>query len=641
MPLATLEAAELAYGHVPLLDRADFAIDRGERVALIGRNGAGKSSLLAVLAGSRRLDDGRVWLQPGLSIALVEQESDLAPDDTVFAAVARGLAEQHALLEEYEGLLHRVADDQGALAELAQVEARMMETGAWDVRHRIDTALGRLGLNAETLVGACSGGMKKRIALARALVADPELLLLDEPTNHLDIEGIGWLEDLVVGFRGAVLFITHDRAFLDRVATRVVELDRGRLLSYPGNYTAYQARKAQQLEVESVVNAKFDKFLKAEEVWIRKGVEARRTRNEGRVRRLERLRTARVERRERQGRVSLAVAESTRSGKLVAEFTDVSRSWDGVPAVAGLTLAIMRGDKIGIIGPNGAGKSTLIRLLLGEIEPDFGEVKRGTRLEIAYFDQFRVALDDNATLIDTISPGSEWVEIGAPGSVVRKHVMTYLADFLFPPERAQAKVGALSGGERNRLLLARLFARPVNLLVLDEPTNDLDIDTLELLEALLQDYAGTVILVSHDRAFLDNVVTQVLAFEGDGRWTETPGGYGEWRAVLGRRAAAALPSAAAGMAGPAGEAPVRVAVPVAVPKRTKLSFKEASDLALLPERIGALEAEQSALASRLAGPDIYVNAKDEVAPALARAAAIEAELLAALVRWEALEIKRG
>ena len=534
MPLATLERAELAFGHFPLLDRADFSIDAGERVALIGRNGAGKSSLLAVLAGNRPLDAGTRWLKPGLKLAVVDQEPLLGPDKTVFEAVAGGLDKQYELITRYHHVLAHAADDPAALSELPELEARMAETGAWDAERRVDMAIERLGLPAERLIAECSGGMKKRVALARALVAEPELLLLDEPTNHLDIEGIAWLEELVRGFRGAVLLITHDRMFLDRVASRVVELDRGRLLSYPGNFAAYQERKAAQLEVERVINAKFDKFLKAEEVWIRKGIEARRTRNEGRVRRLEQLRRDRSERRERQGAVNLAVDDSSRSGRLVAEFTSVSKGFAGRLVVRDLNLRILRGDKIGIVGANGAGKSTLIRLMLGDIEPDSGDVRRGTKLEIAYFDQFRAALDENATLVDTISPGSEWVETSAAG---RKHVMTYLADFLFPPERANAKVSALSGGERNRLLLARLFARPANMLVLDEPTNDLDIDTLELLESMLQDYAGTVVLVSHDRTFLDNGSRRCWWRRGTGAGPKipvvTPNGRRCWHA--GRR----------------------------------------------------------------------------------------------------------
>ena len=633
MPLATLERAELAFGHFPLLDRADFSIDAGERVALIGRNGAGKSSLLAVLAGNRPLDAGTRWLKPGLKLAVVDQEPLLGPDKTVFEAVAGGLDKQYELITRYHHVLAHAADDPAALSELPELEARMAETGAWDAERRVDMAIERLGLPAERLIAECSGGMKKRVALARALVAEPELLLLDEPTNHLDIEGIAWLEGLVRGFRGAVLLITHDRMFLDRVASRVVELDRGRLLSYPGNFAAYQERKAAQLEVERVINAKFDKFLKAEEVWIRKGIEARRTRNEGRVRRLEQLRRDRSERRERQGAVNLAVDDSSRSGRLVAEFTNVSKGFAGRLVVRDLNLRILRGDKIGIVGANGAGKSTLIRLMLGDIEPDSGDVRRGTKLEIAYFDQFRAALDENATLVDTISPGSEWVETSAAG---RKHVMTYLADFLFPPERANAKVSALSGGERNRLRLARLFARPANMLVLDEPTNDLDIDTLELLESMLQDYAGTVVLVSHDRTFLDNVVTQVLVAEGDGRWTENPGGYTEWQAVLARRAAAQPGPAAAPAAGPSG-----ARAPETSAKRAKLSFKEARELESLPAAVEALEREQEALNRLLADPATYAKAPQEVAPAKARIEIIEQELMAALERWDTLEKKRG
>ncbi|MBL8357167.1 MAG: ATP-binding cassette domain-containing protein [Delftia acidovorans] len=639
MPLAALEGAELAYGHVPLLDRADFAIDAGERVVLVGRNGAGKSSLLAVLSGARALDAGSCWLRPGLKLAVVEQEPPLDPAATIVDTVAGGLAVQHDLLRRYHDLLARGADEPSALSGLPAIEARLAETGAWDVQRRVAALLERMQLDGALRVSACSGGMKKRVALARALVAEPELLLLDEPTNHLDIDGIAWLEELVRGFRGAVLLITHDRMFLDRVATRVVELDRGRLLSYPGSYAAYQERKARQLEVERVENARFDKFLKAEEAWIRKGVEARRTRNEGRVRRLEHLRRERAERRERQGAVRFGLDDRARSGRLVAEFVGVAKAFGGRPVVRGLDLSVMRGDKLGIIGPNGSGKSTLIRLLLGEIEPDAGLVRRGTRLEAAYFDQFRAVLDDAATLAETISPGSEWVETGGADGPVRRHVMTYLSDFLFPPERAQAKVGSLSGGERNRLLLARLFARPANLLILDEPTNDLDIDTLELLESLLQDFAGTVILVSHDRAFLDNVVTQVLVAEGDGQWTENPGGYSEWQAVLERRAALAQGARGqrAASVAPTGKA----GAPAPASRRVKLSFKESRELEALPGRIAALEAEQAALNRRLADGAIYAEAPQEVGPAHARIEAIEAELMAALERWEALEARRG
>ena len=633
MALLSLEKAAVAYGHVPLLDRADFSIDSGERVALIGRNGVGKSTLLQVCAGGRKLDDGVLWKKPGLRLAAVDQEPVLDDRDTAYAAVAGGMAAQQALLAEYETLMAGLGDAPESADRLTRVEERIAQSGAWDIERRVDATLERLGIEPGARVADCSGGMKKRIALARALVGEPELLLLDEPTNHLDIDAIAWLERMIREFRGGVLMVTHDRTFLDNTATRVVELDRGRLLSFPGNYRAYQVRKAAQIEIEKVVNAKFDKFLAQEEVWIRKGVEARRTRNEGRALRLEKLRRERAARRERLGSVTIALDDSTRSGKLVAEFSAVSKAWGANTVVRDLSLRIQRGDKLGIVGPNGAGKSTLIKLLLGEIEPDLGTVRRGTRLAVAYFDQFRDALDESATLVDTISPGSEWVEVAGQ----RKHVMSYLGDFLFAPERAHARVAALSGGERNRLLLARLFAQPANLLVMDEPTNDLDIDTLELLETLLQEYAGTFILVSHDRAFLDNVVTQVLAFDDEGRWVENPGGFDDWCAYLARRgAAAAVTATAAEIANPTDS----TAAPVA-PARGKLSFKEARELDLLPGRIVVLEAEQQGLSARIADPDFYLGTPRELPTVRARIEAIEIELLDALERWEALEARRG
>ena len=652
MPLIVLEKAELAFGHVPLLDRADLSIEAGERIALIGRNGAGKSSLLRILNGTGMLDDGRVIKETGLRLALVDQEPRFIENDSAYAAVASGLGEEHALLDEYEVLLMQETHDDASFARMAELEPLLAESGAWDLKRRIDMALEKLHIDPKALVGAASGGMKKRIALARALVGEPQLLILDEPTNHLDIESIAWLEDLLVAHKGAVLFVTHDRAFLDRVATRVVELDRGRLLSYPGNFSAYQTRKAGQLEVERVVNAKFDKFLKEEEVWIRKGIQARRTRNEGRVLRLEALRRERAARSERSGRVNLAVDDSSRSGKVVAELTDVAKSFGARVIVKELTLRILRGDKIGLVGPNGAGKSTLIKLILGDLEPDAGEIKRGTKLEVAYFDQFRTKLDDEATLADTISPGSDWVEIGER----KTHVMTYLSDFLFPPERAKAKVSSLSGGERNRLLLARLFARPANLLVLDEPTNDLDIDTLELLETLLQDYTGTVILVSHDRAFLDNVVTQVLVHTPDaanpGSWTENPGGYSEWQAVLkrrfaqGRRPESVVAQGVQKNGSPNRPAPT-VSGHVVNEKRVKLNYKEGRELDALPGRIAALETEQKMLEQKLADPATYdataagAAGGAGIAALRARFEIIETELMQALERWDVLENKRA
>ena len=655
MPLIVLEKAELAFGHVPLLDRADLSVETGERIALIGRNGAGKSSLLRILNGSGQLDDGRVIRETGLKLSLVDQEPRFTDEHTAYAAVAAGLNAEHALLDEYEELLMQETHDDVSFARMAELEPLLAEAGAWDMKRRIDMTLEHLRINPKALVGAASGGMKKRIALARALVGEPQLLILDEPTNHLDIESIAWLEDLLVAHKGAVLFVTHDRAFLDRVATRVVELDRGRLLSYPGNFSAYQTRKAEQLEVERVVNAKFDKFLKEEEVWIRKGIQARRTRNEGRVLRLESLRRERAARSERSGRVNLAVDDSARSGKVVAELADVSKSFGSRIIVRDLNLRILRGDKIGLVGPNGAGKSTLIKLILGDLEPDAGEIKRGTKLEVAYFDQFRSKLDDTQTLANTISPGSDWVEIGER----KTHVMTYLSDFLFPPERANAKVASLSGGERNRLLLARLFARPANLLVLDEPTNDLDIDTLELLETLLQDYAGTVILVSHDRAFLDNVVTQVLVHtptpDNPGSWTENPGGYSEWQAVLKRRfLQGRRPESVAAQGSPksGGVKPLAPTVSGHMPneKRVKLNYREGRELDELPGRIAALEREQKMLEQKLADPATYAGTGTggapvvigaEVAALRARFEIIEAELMDALERWDVLETKRA
>ena len=502
--LITLTDIQLAYGHHPLLDHADFSIQAGERIGLIGRNGAGKSSLLRLLDGRTLPDDGDIARSSGLRVTTVEQEPELDENATVFDVVCNTEGEHED----------------------------------WQRPSRVRAVLEKLGLPADAQIAGLSGGTRKRVALARALVDEPDLLLLDEPTNHLDFDGIAWLEDMLRNWKGAAVIITHDRRFLDAVATRIVELDRGRLLSFPGNFSQWQERKAQWLESERLEQARFDKLLAQEEVWIRKGVEARRTRNEGRVRRLERLRVERAERRERVGNVSLALAEGQRSGKLVAELEHVGKRFGDKTVVDDYSTTILRGDRIGIIGPNGAGKTTLLKLILGEMTPDSGNTRMGTNVEVAYFDQMRAQLDENATLVDIISPGSEWVEIGG----TRKHVMSYLGDFLFSPARAGSPVRSLSGGERARLLLARLFARPANVLVLDEPTNDLDIETLELLEELLQEYSGTVLLVSHDRAFLNNVVTQTIASEGDGRWRDYVGGYDEW---LVQRPAPAAPAATA------------------------------------------------------------------------------------------------
>jgi ATP-binding cassette subfamily F protein uup len=614
---------------VPLLDRADLTLDAGERVALIGRNGTGKSSLLKVLAGRQSLDEGQAWRQPGLRIALVEQEPRLDADATVYAAVAAGLGAVRDVLTEYHRLAHGLghAPDAGDLERLQHVQHELEHADGWNLNSRVDALLQRFTLDADAKVGQLSGGLRKRVALAQALAAEPELLLLDEPTNHLDVGTIEWLETLLQDYGGCVLFVTHDRRFLDHVATRIIELDRGRLASFPGRYAEYLKRKDALLQAEAAAAARFDKLLAQEEVWIRKGIEARRTRNEGRVRRLEQLRRERTARRERLGRVQLAVDQGERSGQLVAELKDVTKRYGGRDVIAGFSTRIMRGDRIGLIGPNGAGKTTLLKLILGEIEPDSGTVRRGTRLASAYFDQLRAQLDDTATLADTISPGADFIDIGG----VRKHVIGYLGDFLFPPERARSPVAALSGGERNRLLLARLFSRPANVLVLDEPTNDLDIETLELLESLLQDYDGTLFLVSHDREFLDNVVTQVIAFEGDGVLREYVGGYSDWQQQ--RATAAAAPSAAK----PGATAPR--------PRRTastqKLSFKETRELEAMPAKIASLEREQTEITAALADASLYRDQPARVQALQQRYASIEEELMTCLARWEELEKRRG
>ncbi len=632
MPLIILDKLELAYGHWPLLDQASLVVDRGQRIGLIGRNGTGKTSLLRLLAGEARPDAGEVWRQPGLRLGHVPQEPVFEAGHTVFEAVAEGVGEAQRLLTAYHEAAHRVAleADAAGLAELDRLSHELEAHDAWRLNARVEETLDRLGLLADAEVDSLSGGQRKRVALARALVGEPDLLLLDEPTNHLDFAAIEWLEGLLNGFSGAVLFVTHDRAFLDNVANRIVELDRGLLAEFAGNYSAYQTRKAELLQAEAARDRKFDKFWRQEEVWIRKGIEARRTRNEGRVLRLESLRRQRAERRARVGQVDFRLDSGERSGKLVAELEHVSFGYSDRPLIRDFSALVLRGDKIGLLGPNGVGKTTLIRLILGDLAAQSGRIRRGTNLSVAYFDQLRNVLDDEATLLDTISPGSDYVEIAGQ----RRHVIGYLEEFLFPPERARAKVGALSGGERNRLLLARLFARPANLLVLDEPTNDLDIDTLELLEALLQDYAGTVILVSHDRRFLDNVATQSIAFEGDGRLTEIAGGYQDWKLYRERRAATGPASVPKTNKAPA-------ARPAAKPAKAGLSYKEAKELEAVPERIAALETEQAEVAARLADPELYRAAQGEVAGLNARATAIEEELLQLLARWEELEAKAG
>ena len=649
MAVISLSNAQLAFGHVALLDHAEFSLESGERIGLIGRNGTGKSSLLRVIAGQAKLDDGLLVLQQGLRITYVEQEPQFDDESLIFDAVAGGIAHIREALTTYYQLSEQLgsADDTALMERLHELQVELDVADGWNLNNRIETTLQRLQLDGQRQIATLSGGMKKRVALARALVAAPDVLLLDEPTNHLDFSSIQWLEELLREFRGSLLFITHDRSFLDKVATRIVELDRGRLQSYDGNFSAYQRRKADQLVIEDIEHAKFDKFLAQEEVWIRKGVEARRTRNEGRVRRLESLRLERSRRRDQQGQVKLALSAGEQSGKLVAELIDVRKAYGDRVIVNDFSATILRGDKVGLIGLNGAGKTTLLRLILGEQQPDSGTIRQGSRLQIAYFDQMREQLNEEASLAETISPGSDWVEVNGN----RKHVMTYLGDFLFAPERARSPVKSLSGGERNRLLLARLFAKPANVLVLDEPTNDLDIDTLELLEQLLEDYTGTVFLVSHDRVFLDNVVTQVFVAEGEGRWREYVGGYSDWERVRApiepvdskkptQKSTASASAVSSGDSAAAKSSATNASATTssaAVVKPKKLSFKEQRELEQLPQLIADLEAEQTSISARLADASLYRQSPSEAQQLNQRYAEIDTLLVQALERWEEIE----
>ena len=671
MPLLQLRSASLAFGHFALLDRADLQIDPGERVALIGRNGSGKSSLLRALAGLGGLDDGEAWTQPGIKVAYVAQEPPLDPEHTVFEAVVSGLGAAAAALREWHEVSDALADpdaqDMDALLERMQtLQTELEASDGWRLHATAERAIDRFGLDPNLRINSLSGGQKKRVALAQALATEPDVLLLDEPTNHLDIVSIEWLESLLAPSEsaaaaastdgldastsgangassaggppllrpgGALLFITHDRRFLERVATRIVELDRGNLVSFPGRWQTYLDRKEQMLHEEALANARADKLLAQEEIWIRKGVEARRTRSVGRIARLEQLRAERASRRERQGEVELRVDAGDRSGKRVAELEHVTRSWpgaDGQPKVVvrDFSCRVMRGDRIGLIGPNGAGKTTLLRLILGEIEPDSGTVIQGTQLQVAYFDQFRAQLDPEAALVDVISPGSDFVEIGGQ----RQHVISYLGDFLFAPARVRSPVKSLSGGERNRLLLARLFARPANVLVLDEPTNDLDIETLDLLEQLLMDYPGTVLLVSHDRSFLDTVVTQVVVADGDGRWSEHVGGWSDWaqwRANANRSAVQTDRSAP--------QIVKREPKKASEQSSIRLSRAEQRELDQLPDQIAALESERSSLTERLSDPVFHAAKSDEFHSISRRLSALEQSISTLMTRWELLE----
>jgi ATP-binding cassette subfamily F protein uup len=626
MSLITLQNAQLAFGHVALLDHAEFSLETAERVGLIGRNGAGKSSLLRILGGLEKPDDGDLRVQQGLRVTYVAQEPQLDSNASVFDAVSAGLARVIHLIEQYSA-------GEGDLTAM-QNEIELFD--GWNWEQRVQETLHRLHLDPDARINALSGGTLKRVALAQALVTSPDVLLLDEPTNHLDLDSIEWLEQLLIDFKGSIITITHDRSFLDKVATRIVELDRGHLMTYPGNFSQYQQQKEEQLAQEAVINAKADKLLAGEEVWIRKGVEARRTRSQSRIARLEALRKQREARRDAVGRVKLDVARGTPTGKIVAELTEVNKTFGDKVIAKNFSATFLRGDKIGLIGPNGVGKSTLLKMILGELDADSGKIRQGANLQVAYFDQMRNALNMDASLEDFISPGSEWIEIGTQ----RKHVKSYLDDFLFSPARATSPVRSLSGGERNRLLLARLFARPANVLVLDEPTNDLDIDTLELLEELLQNYDGTVFIVSHDRTFLDNVATSTLVFEGTddkpGFWREYEGGVQDWL-IQSERARGLAPQAKATTPATkaAPDAP-KVAAAQPATKARKLSYKEQRELDALPELIASLEAEQKETQTALNDSSLYASDPAKMAQLHKRDTEIEDALMTALERWEQL-----
>lgn len=635
MALIVLTDAKLAFGHVDLLANTAFSLESGERVGLIGRNGTGKSSLLKILAGIEKMDDGLLQYQQGLRISYVPQEPIFDAEETVFEAVSQGVAQAKALREEYEAL--SVADwDDASHHRLDEVQSQLEALSGWNWEQRVYETLDRLHLEADVKINTLSGGTKKRVALARALVEMPDVLLLDEPTNHLDLDSIAWLEGLLKEYQGSVILVTHDRAFLDNVCTQIVELDRGILRSYPGNFSAYEVLKDQELNSESLANARADKLLAQEEVWIRKGVEARRTRSVARIARLENLRVSRAQRRDAIGQVKLAVSAGDRSGKIVADLQNISKAYDR-PIVQDFTATILRGDKVGLLGPNGAGKTTLLKLILGTIAPDSGTATMGTRIEVAYFDQMREGLDLNASLEDYISPGSEWIEINGN----KKHVKSYLSDFLFAPERTNSPVSTLSGGERNRLLLARLFARPANVLVLDEPTNDLDIDTLDLLEQLLQDYKGTVFLVSHDRYFLDNVVTSIIANEGDGFWREYEGGYEDWKIQKARsdKIRAANANTNSEKLSPKVEVKKDSKPQAKVVSKggaQKLNGKERQELETMPLQIEGLETEQADIGIAMSKPELYKNEPELAASMQARLTEITEQLDQKLQRWEKL-----
>jgi ATP-binding cassette subfamily F protein uup len=637
MPLVALDHLHHAYGHLPLLDDVSLQLEGGERVALIGRNGTGKSTLLRIVSGELPPDRGTVWRQPGVRVARLEQDVPLDTHDTVFDVVAGGLGELSALVADYHHAAVDVARGvAGALERLGHLQHVLEERDGWSLEQRVELVLTRLSLPADAPVDTLSGGWRRRVLLARALVAQPDVLLLDEPTNHLDIEAIEWLEDCLAGYAGAVLFVTHDRVFLERLATRVIELDRGRLTSWPGDYATFLRKKDEWLAAEAQADARFDRKLAEEEAWLRKGIKARRTRDEGRKARLMEMRAERASRRARLGAVTLTVEASEASGKMVFEAEHLTKAYGDIVVVRDFSTRVMRGDRIGLIGPNGAGKTTLLRLLLGELAPDAGTVRRGANVQVAYYDQQREQLDPERTVVETVGDGNDRVTVAGR----TRHVHGYLEDFLFPPERARSPVKALSGGERNRLLLARLFTRPANVLVLDEPTNDLDLETLELLEAQLVDWPGTLLVVSHDRRFLDHVVTSTLAFEGRGRVQEYVGGYDDW--LRQRPAATHVPEPArpepGAIAMPASRGSVAPAA--AAPGPRKATNKERMEREALPGRIEALEAELQRLETEVAAADFYKKPAGEIATTMARLAAVPDELLAAYARWDELETLR-
>ena len=624
MHILRLDGAEIAYGARKLLDGASLVLQAGERVALVGRNGAGKSTLLKVLASAATLDDGTLWTADHLTISHLAQSVPDTADETIYQIVVGGLGALGVALEAYHALANNAGN--AASGEMARLDAQIETLGGWNVEQRVQRVLDEMALPADLPLADASGGLRRRAMLARALVAEPDLLLLDEPTNHLDIPAIDALQTMLLATPATVVVVTHDRALIDNVATRVVEVDRGQLVSHPGSYSAYLAAQELASAHEARAERKFDQNLAREEAWIRQGIKARRTRNEGRVRRLEALRRERAARQTRTGSARLRLDDRARSGQRVVDLDDVSFGYEHA-LIRNFSTSILRGDRVGIIGANGSGKSTLLRLILGELVPDEGTVTPGTRLEVAYFDQQRAQLDESATVRDSVGEGSDTVTVGGRA----RHVAGYLGDFLFPGDQLNAPVSTLSGGEKNRLLMARLFARPANVLVLDEPTNDLDVETLELLEELLADFGGTLLLVTHDRAFLDAVVTSTVVFEADGRVAEYVGGYSDWQRQSAREATQRKAVAPDAHNREAGRRKVRNQA-----RSPRLGFNEKRELAALPDRIEALEAEQAALQKQVSDPDFYRQDKPAIQAALARVGDLDSEIEGAYARWEAL-----